>query len=108
MDVPCMIATSTITSKNQTTLPKAVVEALGVKPADKLVYEIEENRVTLWARKGRLVDLARMAPPGPKRARALTKREMRETIGDYLAEADARMRRQWHEERRKEARRGRK
>ena len=31
---PCMTATSKLTKKNQTTVPKAVTEALGMKPAD--------------------------------------------------------------------------
>lgn len=53
-----MIAESTLTSKNQTTLPKAVVESLGVKPSDKLVFEIHAGKVTLSARTGRLADLA--------------------------------------------------
>lgn len=53
-----MIAESTLTSKNQTTLPKAVVESLGVKPSDKLVFEIHDGKVTLSARTGRLADLA--------------------------------------------------
>src|SRR5262245_61806233 len=52
------IAESTVTSKNQTTLPKSVVEALGVKPADKLVYEIQDGTVTITAKTGRLADLA--------------------------------------------------
>jgi antitoxin PrlF len=53
-----MIAESTLTSKNQTTLPKAVVEILHVKPADKLVFEIHDGKITLSARTGRLADLA--------------------------------------------------
>lgn len=57
-NIPCMIAESTLTSKNQTTLPKAVVESLGVKPSDKLVFEIHAGKVTLSARTGRLADLA--------------------------------------------------
>lgn len=53
-----MIAESTLTAKNQTTVPKAVVESLGVKPSDKLVFEIHDGKVTLTARTGRLADLA--------------------------------------------------
>jgi len=36
-----------ITSKAQTTLPKEVREALGVKPGDMLVYRISKGKVTL-------------------------------------------------------------
>lgn len=38
---------SKITSKAQTTVPKEVREALGVKPGDMLVYRIAKGRVTL-------------------------------------------------------------
>lgn len=53
-----MIAESTLTAKNQTTVPKAVIASLGAKPSDKLVFEIHEGKVTLTARTGRLADLA--------------------------------------------------
>ena len=36
-----------LTSKAQTTLPKQVREALGVKPGDMLVYRIAKGKVTL-------------------------------------------------------------
>jgi antitoxin PrlF len=36
-----------VTSKAQTTLPKEVREALGVKPGDMLVYRIAKGKVTL-------------------------------------------------------------
>jgi AbrB family looped-hinge helix DNA binding protein len=38
---------SKITAKAQTTVPKEVREALGVKPGDMLVYRISKGRVTL-------------------------------------------------------------
>jgi len=36
-----------LTAKAQTTLPKEVREALGVKPGDMLVYRIAKGKVTL-------------------------------------------------------------
>lgn len=36
-----------ITSKAQTTVPKEVRKALGVKPGDTLVYRIAKGKVTL-------------------------------------------------------------
>ncbi|MGV3662464.1 MAG: type II toxin-antitoxin system PrlF family antitoxin [Prosthecobacter sp.] len=43
--------TSTVTSKNQTTIPKKVVEALKLKPSATLHYEVEEDgRVFLTAK----------------------------------------------------------
>ena len=38
---------STITSKGQTTLPKAVREALGVGPGDRVRYRIEGDAVRI-------------------------------------------------------------
>ncbi len=39
------MARSTITTKNQTTVPKDVRERLGVGPSDVLVWEVEGNTV---------------------------------------------------------------
>jgi|SRR6516162_8290218 antitoxin PrlF len=39
--------TSTITAKGQTTIPKAVRQALGVDYGGKFAYRIEEGRVTV-------------------------------------------------------------
>ena len=83
-----MSATSKITRKYQTTIPKAVVAALGVKPADKLVYEIEDGSVTLRARTGRLVDLVgKFAHLGKRPRRARTLAEMDQAIAKAAAEA---------------------
>lgn len=38
---------SKLTSKSQTTIPQPVRYALGLKPGDEVVYEIEEGRVIL-------------------------------------------------------------
>jgi antitoxin PrlF len=37
--------TSKITSKGQTTLPKAIRDKLGVHPGDTLIYEVEGSAV---------------------------------------------------------------
>ena len=50
---------STLTSKNQTTIPKAVIEALNLRPSDKLVYEFEEDgRIVLSAKTGTFASVA--------------------------------------------------
>jgi bifunctional DNA-binding transcriptional regulator/antitoxin component of YhaV-PrlF toxin-antitoxin module len=99
-----MTATSKLTKKNQTTVPKVVTEALGMKPADQFVYEIQADYVVLRARTGRLLDLVNEPPLMPPPKRAPTQAEIDEAIGQHLGEEDARIRRQWHAERRKEAR----
>jgi bifunctional DNA-binding transcriptional regulator/antitoxin component of YhaV-PrlF toxin-antitoxin module len=40
---------STVTSKGQTTVPRAVRDALGVKPHDKLKYVVDNGCVTVEA-----------------------------------------------------------
>ena len=51
-----MQPTSRITSKGQTTIPRAVREKLSLRPGDVIVYEIEDDGVRL--RKQRPLDLA--------------------------------------------------
>ena len=94
--VSAMTATSTVTSKNQTTLPKAVIAALGVKPSDEILYEIEADHVVLRARTGRLADLLHEPPPVPPPKRPPTQAESDEAIGRHLAADDVRIKRQWH------------
>jgi antitoxin PrlF len=62
---------STLTSKHQTTIPKAVVEALNLRPSDQLVYEIEKDgRVILTAKTG---TFASVAASLPRRKNAVTR-----------------------------------
>ncbi len=58
IQIPC-IPQSTLTSKNQTTIPKAIVDALNLRPSDQLVYEIEEDgRIILSAKTGTFASVA--------------------------------------------------
>jgi bifunctional DNA-binding transcriptional regulator/antitoxin component of YhaV-PrlF toxin-antitoxin module len=67
---------STLTSKNQTTIPKAVIEALKLRPSDQLVYEIEpDGRVLLSAKTGTFASVAAELSRKPK-ATARTVEEM--------------------------------
>jgi bifunctional DNA-binding transcriptional regulator/antitoxin component of YhaV-PrlF toxin-antitoxin module len=62
---------STLTAKNQTTIPKAVIEALKLRPSDQLVYEIEpDGRVVLSAKTGTFASVAASLSrkPGPARS----------------------------------------
>ena len=75
---------STVTSRGQTTLPKAVREALGLKPGDRLTYVIEEGCVRI-RRPRSILELAGMLeeyatdPP-------MTLEEMDEAIAEAAAE----------------------
>ena len=82
---PCMLPTSTLTRKNQTTLPKAVVSALGLKASDQLVYEIEPGQVVVRARTGSLADFLVTPPAGPTPKRPFTLEEIHEAIAESAA-----------------------
>jgi bifunctional DNA-binding transcriptional regulator/antitoxin component of YhaV-PrlF toxin-antitoxin module len=58
---------STLTSKNQTTVPKAVMAALKLKPSDQLFYEIgADGRVVLSAKTETFASVAAGLPKKPK------------------------------------------
>jgi antitoxin PrlF len=73
-----MFAESTLTAKNQTTVPKAIVEALGLKPSAKLVFELtDDGKLLVHVKQGRLADLAGMFRHcGKRRKRPATLEEM--------------------------------
>jgi len=43
---------STVTSKGQTTIPDKIRKALGIKPGDKLQYEVERERAIIRVHPG--------------------------------------------------------
>ena len=58
---------TTLTSKGQLTLPKKVRDALGLRPGDELLVELEEGRVVLIPRRRyRAADLDRLIPRAKK------------------------------------------
>ena len=75
---------STLTSKGQTTLPKEVREALGLKPGDKVRYLVtgDEVRVVKPRPLGELAGFLGKYYDGPPK----TLEEMDEAIADHLAE----------------------
>jgi antitoxin PrlF len=65
---PRMFAESTLTAKNQTTVPKAIVDALGLKPSAKLVFEITgDGKLLVHVKQGRLADMAGFLADRPRR-----------------------------------------
>lgn len=82
------MTTSTLTAKGQTTVPQEIREHLGLKPGDKIDYEIApDGSVRLRTRKVRLGDLAGILGKPPMVASI-------EDMDDAIAEAVAeRMRR---------------
>lgn len=75
-----MSITSKLTSKNQTTIPRAVVEALRIKPSSLLMYEIEpDGRVVLTAKSATFEDLADTFPAKRPR-KPVSEKHMKEAV----------------------------
>jgi bifunctional DNA-binding transcriptional regulator/antitoxin component of YhaV-PrlF toxin-antitoxin module len=75
-----MVYSSTLTSKNQTTLPKAVVATLGAKPSSILAYEVLENgAVLLTAKSATFKDIAGTFPKN-KPAKPVTVEDMKKAV----------------------------
>ena len=72
---------SGITSKGQTTLPKAVREALGVKPGDRIRYAILDGKVMMLPALPASRLFGRLQYNGPPK----TLEEIDRAIGDAAA-----------------------
>jgi AbrB family looped-hinge helix DNA binding protein len=78
--IPC-VTQSTLTSKNQTTIPKAVIEALNLRPSDQLVYEIEaDGRIILSAKTGTFASVAANLRHKPKSGPTRSAEEMKAVV----------------------------
>ena len=72
---------SGITSKGQTTLPKVVREALGVKPGDRIRYAIVDGKVMMFPALPAARLYGRLQYNGPPK----TLEEIDRAIGDAAA-----------------------
>jgi len=80
-----MTYASTLTSKNQTTLPKAIAVLLGVKPQSKLSYEVtDDGKVLLSAKSATFKDIAGSFPM-KKPLRPVAIEDMRKAIAKGAA-----------------------
>jgi len=84
-----MIGESTLTEKNQTTVPKAIVDALGLKPSAKLIFELtDEGQLLVHVKQGKLAELAGMFRHCGNRAKkAVTLEEMDAAVRSASSEA---------------------
>lgn len=80
---------STVTSKGQTTIPKELRDALGIKEGTPLRWKLENGVLTVRPKTKRLEDFAPIVPPN---GRHVTIEEMNEAIGEAVAERDRRSR----------------
>lgn len=75
-----MTYASTLTSKNQTTLPMAIAALLGVKPQSKLSYEVtDDGKVLLSAKSATFKDIAGSFPK-KKPLKTVAVEDMRKAI----------------------------
>ncbi len=83
--IPCMTYSSTLTSKNQTTLPKAIANLLGAKPSSILAYEVLENgAVLLTAKSATFKDIVGTFPK-KKPARPISVEDMKKAVTEGAA-----------------------
>ena len=85
------MATTTLTSKGQMTLPKSVRDDLNVKAGDKIDVVKEAGRYVLRPRTIRAKDLAGVLGKPPYGA-GMTVKEMGDALGGLLGEDDERIR----------------
>jgi AbrB family looped-hinge helix DNA binding protein len=76
-------AASKATSKGQTTIPKEVRDAMGIKDGTSLTWIYEDGEVRVRARTKRLEDFTPMIPPN---GRHVTVEEMNADIGAAVTE----------------------
>ncbi len=75
-----MSIVSKLSGKNQTTIPKAIVQALQIKPSSLLVYEIEaDGRVLLTSKSATFEELA-SGFPAKRRRKAVTETEIQAAV----------------------------
>jgi AbrB family looped-hinge helix DNA binding protein len=84
------MASATVTSKGQITIPVKVRKALGLTPGTRVdFYEVEPGEFLLRAKTGSIRDLegclAHLIPPGTP---PITIEEMNEAVLDHAAELD--------------------
>lgn len=78
-----IVGGSTATSKGQTTIPKQVREAMGIKDGTPLTWTLENGELTVRAKTKRLEDFVPMVPPNGAHA---TVEDMNRAIGEAVTE----------------------
>lgn len=75
-----MIATSTLSSKYQTTIPKKIVEKLGMEPSDTILYQEEGPYVIIRPQRKITAQEALARFPRKETTRVVSLEEMEEAI----------------------------
>lgn len=80
-----LVSRSVATSKGQTTIPKSVRDALGIKDGTPLTWIVEDGSLRVVAKTLNAADLAGILGPPPSGV-SLTIEEMNDAIGEAVAE----------------------
>ena len=80
------MATATMTSKGQLTVPKEIREQLGLAPGDKVELVVSGADGTAIMRKRRVVELSELLGSMPNNGYSLTLEEMDEAIAEAVVE----------------------
>lgn len=75
-----MIATSTLSSKYQTTIPKSIVKKFGMKPSDTIIYQEEGPYVIIRPQQTITAKEALARFPRKKTSRVVSLEEIEEAI----------------------------
>ncbi len=84
-----VVGGSTTTSKGQTTIPKPVRDAMGIKDGTPLTWTYEDGELKVRAKTKRLEDFVPMVPPNGAHA---TIEDMNRAIGEAVTERMGRAR----------------
>jgi len=82
---------STVTSKGQTTIPKELRDALGIKEGTPLRWTLDNGVLTVRAKTKRLEDFVGILGKPPN-GRHVTIEDMNRAIGEAVSERDSRSR----------------
>jgi len=80
-----LVGRSIATSKGQTTIPKSVRDAVGIKDGTPLTWILEDGGIRVVAKTLNAADLAGVLGPPPSGVH-LTIEQMDEAIGEAIAE----------------------
>jgi AbrB family looped-hinge helix DNA binding protein len=77
------MATATITSKGQVTIPKKIREKLGLKPGDKISFEVnEKGKLDVSTKTHSIMDTAGILHRPGQKAKSIE--EMNEGVAEYF------------------------
>ena len=80
-----LVAHSVTTSKGQTTIPKSLRDAAGIKDGTQLTWILEDGAIRVVAKTLNIADFAGFLGPPPSGVH-LTIEEMNEAIGEAVAD----------------------